>query len=88
MREAIAAGRKDPPDLLLLDLTLPDGEGLEVANTLKSSGIKPRAVVAITGRDDPESLKRCDAAGVTAVMVKPVAARELLSKADGWLAET
>src|SRR5690242_14816241 len=72
VREAIAAGRKDPPDLLLLDLTLPDGDGLEVATTLRQSGVKPRATVAITGRDDPESLKRCDAAGVTAVMVKPV----------------
>ena len=88
VREAIAAGRKDPPDLLLLDLTLPDGDGLEVSNTLKRAGIQPRATVAITGRDDPASLKRCDEAGVTAVMVKPVAARELLRKAEDWLATT
>src|SRR5207237_1171652 len=29
--EAVHAGANDPPDLLLLDLTLPDGDGLEVA---------------------------------------------------------
>ena len=86
VREAIAAGRKDPPDLLLLDLSLPDGDGLEVARTLATSGAAPRATVAITGRDDPESLKRCSDAGVTAVMVKPVPARELLKRAEGWLA--
>jgi DNA-binding response OmpR family regulator len=88
VREGIAAGRKDPPDLLLLDLTLPDGDGLEVSATLRASGVNPRATVAITGRDDPESLRRCDAAGVTAVMVKPVPARELLKRADGWLGES
>ena len=83
--EAIAAGRLDPPDLLLLDLSLPDGDGLEVATTLARAGVEPRATVAITGRDDPDSLRRCSAAGVTAVMVKPVPAKELLKKAAEWL---
>ena len=85
VRDAIAAGRRDPPDLLLLDLSLPDGDGLEVATTLAQSGVSPRATVAITGRDDPASLRRCTAAGVTAVMVKPVSAKELLTKAGEWL---
>src|SRR5688572_2734730 len=84
--EAIHAGRNDPPDLLLLDLTLPDGDGLEVARTLDASGIHPKATVALTGRDDPESLQRCEDAGCTAVMVKPVATRELLAKTKEWLA--
>ena len=83
--EAVKAGESDPPDLLLLDLTLPDGDGLEVAQRLAKSGIKPKATVALTGRDDPESLKRCSDAGVTAVMVKPVPTRELLRKATEWL---
>lgn len=84
--DAIAAGMADPPDLLLLDLALPDGDGLEVARMLGASGVQPRAVVAITGRDDQASLDRCSAAGCTAVMLKPVATRELLVKATEWLA--
>src|SRR5688500_18159395 len=32
--EAVRAGQSGPPDLLLLDLTLPDGDGLEVARSL------------------------------------------------------
>lgn len=85
VREGIAAGRKDPPDLLLLDLTLPDGSGLEVATTLAESGVSPRATVALTGRDDPESLRRCSDAGVTEVMLKPVPVKELLKKTGEWL---
>ena len=84
--DAVEKGRLDPPDLVLLDLTLPDGDGLEVAASLAASGVSPRAMVALTGRDDPESLARCAAAGVTAVMVKPVPAKELLRCADVWLA--
>ena len=85
-RDAIAAGRQDPPDLLLLDLKLPDGDGLEVLRALVQAGVQPRATVAITGRDDPESMRRCTDAGVTAVMLKPVPVRELLQKAGEWLA--
>jgi DNA-binding response OmpR family regulator len=85
VRDAIAAGRQDPPDLLLLDLTLPDGNGLEVLKALSDSGIQPRASVALTGRDDPESMKRCEDAGVTAMMLKPVPVKELLKRAGEWL---
>ena len=83
--EAVRAGALDPPDLLLLDLTLPDGDGLEVATALRKKGVTPRATVALTGRDDAESLKRCSAAGVTEVMVKPVPTRVLLKKTKEWL---
>ena len=84
--EAVKAGESDPPDLLLLDLTLPDGDGLDVKRSLASRGVEPRATVAITGRDDSASLERCSKAGCTEVMTKPIAARDLLSRVDGWLA--
>jgi len=84
--EAVLAGEKDPPDILLLDLSLPDGDGLEVSRTLTKRGVKPKATVALTGRDDPASLDRCSKAGVTAVMVKPVPTKELLKKMKEWLA--
>lgn len=83
--EAVEAGRRDPPDLLLLDLSLPDGDGLEVARALHGAGIRPRATVAITGHDDPDSIRRCEEIGCTELLVKPIASRELLQKANGWL---
>lgn len=84
--EAIKAGASDPPDLLLLDLSLPDGDGLEVSRSLTKRGVLPMATVALTGSDDPESLERCSAAGITEVMVKPVPTKELLKKTKEWLA--
>lgn len=82
---AIAAATADPPDLLLLDLVLPDGDGLEVARALSAKGVQPKATVALTGRDDAASRERCAQAGCTAVMLKPVPTRELLQKAQEWL---
>jgi CheY-like chemotaxis protein len=42
--------------------------------------------VALTGRDEPEMARRCYELGCVDVLVKPVPARELLRRADGWLA--
>lgn len=83
--DAVAAGEQDPPDLVLLDLTLPDGDGLEVVRALERKGIRPRGTLALTGRDDQASVDRCAAAGVSQVLVKPVATKELLARATQLL---
>ena len=64
--------------LLLLDLGLADGDGFEVLASLAAQGVKPRVIVALTGRDEPEIIARCNEAGCAAVLLKPVPARELL----------
>jgi len=45
----------------------------------------PRVAVALTGRDEPEVIERCLAAGCRATLLKPVPARELLARAKEWL---
>jgi DNA-binding response OmpR family regulator len=76
----------DPVDLLLLDLGLADGDGFDVLDELRSRDVWPRVVVALTGRDEPEIVARCLAAGCRAVLLKPVPARELLRQTKEWLA--
>jgi len=83
--EALGFAHADPPRLVLLDLTLPDGEGLAVIEPLRASGTK--TFVALTGHDDALTRKRCLDAGCVDVVVKPPRARELVSKAAGWLSE-
>jgi CheY-like chemotaxis protein len=84
---AVAAASRDPVDLLLLDLGLADGDGLDVLEQLGASGRLPRISVALTGRDEPDVIARCRAAGCQEVLLKPVPARELLRMARGWLGE-
>jgi CheY-like chemotaxis protein len=83
--DALAAARASRVDLMLLDLTLPDGSGLDVLETLKAEPTRPRVSVALTGRDEPEVARRCYELGCAAVLVKPVPARELLRRVDAWL---
>lgn len=73
------------PDLVLLDLTLPDGDGLSVLSALRDIGREPRITVAVTGRDDPAVRARCLAAGCREVLLKPVPARELPRLVATWL---
>ena len=76
--EAIAAARARPPAAVLLDLTLPDGDGLEVLAGLAADGSPAPITVALTGHDNPETVARCLAAGCRAVLVKPVRAVDLM----------
>jgi CheY-like chemotaxis protein len=83
--DTVAAASADPVDLLLLDLGLCDGDGLDVLPALARLEALPRVSVALTGRDEPEVIERCRAAGCRAVLLKPVPARELLRMAGEWL---
>jgi len=81
--EALAVARSDPAALVLLDLTLPDGDGLALIEPLRAAG--SRAIVALTGHDDSETRQRCLSAGCVDVLLKPVPARELVRRAGEWL---
>jgi CheY-like chemotaxis protein len=81
---AIAECNAHPIDLMFLDLTLPDGDGLDV---LARATTVPRLTVALTGWDEPAVIARCRAAGCHDVLLKPIPARRLLALAAGSPAE-
>jgi CheY-like chemotaxis protein len=83
--DTVAAASNDRVDLLLLDLGLSDGDGLAVLAELGSRDSLPRVTVALTGRDEPEIIDRCLAAGCRETMLKPVPVGELLRKSREWL---
>ena len=83
--ETLAIGLDDPARLVLVDLTLPDGDGLAVIEPLRAAG--SRLFVALTGHDNRETVDRCRAAGCVDVLLKPVAAPDLLAKVRAWLAD-
>jgi len=77
--DALRAAGAEPPDVLLVDLTLPDGDGLAIVRALAADA-SPRVVaIALTGHDDPSTEARCRAAGCRAVLVKPVRSATLLA---------
>jgi CheY-like chemotaxis protein len=86
--DVVRAASSDPVDLLLLDLGLSDGDGLEVLDQLRERDALPRVIVALTGRDEPEVIARCKASGCREVLLKPVPVATLLRKSREWLGTT
>jgi CheY-like chemotaxis protein len=76
--EAIERGTSDVVDVMILDISLPDGSGLEVLDALRENGSLPRATLAMTGHNDAESHRKCIEAGCAEVLLKPVPIAELL----------
>ena len=82
--ESLKVARAERPDLVILDLSLPDGEGIAIIPQLVVEE-NPPIFVALTGHDTREVADRCLAAGCASVLVKPVTSKELLATVDPLL---
>ena len=82
--EAVGVATARAVDVMFLDLTLRDGDGLAALRTMRSRNIEPKVTAALTGHAEPEIAARCRAAGCEAVLVKPVPIAELLRRVREW----
>jgi CheY-like chemotaxis protein len=85
-RTALEAALVILPDVVLLDIGLPDMDGYEVARRMRQEkALEQTRLVALTGYGQEEDLRRSHAAGFFAHLVKPVdvdALRELLDQPE------
>ncbi|HSD71804.1 MAG TPA: response regulator [Thermoanaerobaculia bacterium] len=73
LAEAEQIALREPPDVVILDITLPDGDGAEWLRLLtKREGRVPFPVIALTGITADEDTRRIQQSGVRAVLQKPV----------------
>ena len=87
--EAVRLAAERAPDLVLLDLGLPDIPGLDVLRRIKANPATARIpVVALTGRDDPADRAALMAAGCAAYLVKPVDTQQLIRSIPGYIASS
>jgi two-component system sensor histidine kinase/response regulator len=72
-------------DLVLMDVQMPGIDGLEVTRRLRSAGVRT-PVVALTAHTRREDRDRCLESGMTAVMTKPIDAKQLAEAIEmfGW----
>jgi DNA-binding response OmpR family regulator len=76
----MAEARKSEPDLILLDLGLPAGDGFVVMERFKLvPSLASIPVIVISGRDHRENQRRALQAGAKAFLQKPVNNAELLA---------
>lgn len=73
------------PDLVLLDIYLPDMTGVEVLRRLRSREGAPVDVIAITAARELETVRAAMAGGVLHYLVKPFPAKVLRERIDDYL---
>jgi response regulator NasT len=75
-REAVALARETSPDLVILDIKMPEIDGIEAAREISAARSVP--IILLTAYSDQALVERAAAAGVFAYLVKPVAEEDLL----------
>jgi CheY-like chemotaxis protein len=76
--DALRLAGESRPDVVVLDLGLPDMGGLDVARALTAPGGARIPIVALTGRALDSERAEALAAGCAAFLTKPVDTHELL----------
>jgi len=71
-------------DLVLLDMNLPDGHGLELARRIRSSGI-PVDIIAITAVRETDVVRTAISAGVVQYLIKPFSFAVFRDRLESYL---
>lgn len=70
IKDALIEWERKPPDLVLIDLCLPDGQGIEILRRVSTSGVE---IVVITGHSSVDSAVDALRIGVADYLTKPIA---------------
>ncbi len=84
--EAISAATREPPDLVLLDVMLPDLDGFEVVRQLRGAG--PVPVLFLTARDRQSDKVTGLSLGADDYVTKPFDLEELIARIRAILRRT
>ena len=83
-RGALAAAQDLPPDLIILDVMLPDLDGLEITRRLRSDGVRA-PVLFLTARDSLEDKVAGLTVGGDDYVTKPFALAEIIARVRALL---
>ncbi len=88
-REALEALRHVPYDLVLMDVQMPEMDGLQATRLARGNGIRNRAVpiIAVTAHALQRDREECLAAGMDDYIAKPITPAALSQLIDKWLAK-
>ncbi len=75
-KEAIKLNKKLKPDLIFMDVKMPELNGIEASHEINSHN--PVPIILLTVKDDRSTIERAKSAGVMVYLVKPFNKKELV----------
>ena len=79
--EALEIARRESPDVVLMDVMMPDMDGPELLTKFRQeAALKDIPVVFLTGKSDPVQLANLDRLGAKGVIQKPFQPLELADR--------
>ena len=82
----LALAEEHIPDLILLDINLPDMDGYEVLEKLRSNSKTSKiTVIAVSANAMPKDVSKGEAAGFDSYITKPINVKKLLAKVEANL---
>lgn len=83
-REAVDVALRDKPDLILMDIMMPELDGFEATRELRQhDSMAGVPIIAVTAMEGAQKLAA--QAGASDFVRKPVDIRGLVGKISGWL---
>lgn len=84
--EAIELARRNPPDLVLMDIMMPEVDGFEATRQLRDfPETRHIPIITLTAMDGARS--RAMEAGADDFLAKPINSGQLLDKVRDWLTD-
>lgn len=84
--EGVVKAIVEVPDLILLDIVMPDMDGFEVCKELKRHpATKKIPIIMVTTRSEPENVVKGFELGCNDYVTKPINSLELISKIENLL---
>ncbi|MEQ9481666.1 response regulator [Coleofasciculus sp. F4-SAH-05] len=84
--EAVQQVKQHTPDLILMDIQMPEMDGLESTRQIRADSDLPRMpIIAVTALAMPGDREKCLAAGATEYMAKPIRLKKLVALIEHYL---
>lgn len=75
-KEAVKKAKELDPDIILMDIKMPDMDGLDAAKEIIS--VKPLPIIILTAFSQPELIEKADSIGISFYLIKPITEKDLM----------
>jgi signal transduction histidine kinase len=84
-RDAVEKVKQIPYDLVLMDVQMPEMDGMQAAQIIRQEGFSHLPIIALTANAFEKDREKCLKSGMSHFMTKPLKQAELLGTISKWL---